>query len=261
MKAFLKKYKELVIISAVVLLIVIYYIICSMMAVNRYLDDFNESYWSRQEDVDKKETVQMHRVPGYHELLQENGRLGGLVKLARNDSIGLFLDLTDSVAQLMVKGVSVRNIPLQEMCLGPLFSRANPEALYDLLSEPFRVINFKATIDKEPLHVVNAPKDSSDVIPSVKPDTTHAESVFFILETDKNLRFYFYQMEDGSPDAKVGYCFDLEDKWMMIKKTIRSVFAFKVPEYIPTIRIGVSKEDAKVLFRALPPQGQIVVTM
>lgn len=261
MKAFLKKNIVWTILSVVVLIAAVYYIVFSMLAVSRYVDQFNKDYWNKQEHPDKKETVEMRRVPGYHELLKEQGRLGGLVKLARNDSIGLFLNLTDSLAQLMIKGVAVRSIPVREMNLGPLFARAGQEALYDLLSEPFRVKDFKATIDKEPLNVVQAPKDSGEVLPAVKPDTSHAEPVCFILDTDKGIRLFFYQTEGGSPDAKVIRRFEREDKWAAIKNTMRSILAFEVPGYTPTLRIGVSKEDAKVLFRALPPNGQIVVTL
>lgn len=250
----------MLIITVVVLAVVIYYITCSMMAVDRHIDKFNEEYWSRQAEEDKKETVEMHRVPGYHGLLEQKGLLGGLVELAKNDSIGLFLNLPDSVAQLMIKGVAVRNIPLREIHLSPLVVGASPEALYDFFARAFRVTDSRATIDKEPVNVVNAPKDSSDVIPAIKPDTSNSQSVFFTLDTDKDLRFYFYETGDEA-DGHAALRFEWVDRWAEAKKNMAAISRFKIPDYLPVIRIGVSREDAKVLYRALPPYGQIVLTL
>lgn len=260
MKAFFKRYGMLLIAAGIVLAIAIYYITFSMLAVNRYIDKFNGEYWSRQSDGDKKETVEMHRVPGYHELLVEKGLLGGLVNMAKNDSIGLFLNMPDSVAQLMIKGVAVRNIPLREMRLSPLIAGADPEALYDFFAQAFRVTDSRATIAKEPVNVVNAPKDSSDVIPTVQPDTSNSEPVFFTLDTDKGLRFYFYETGEEA-DAHAALQFEWADRWAEAKKTMSAISKFTIPDYLPVIKIGVSREDAKVLYRAFPHNGQIVMTL
>lgn len=243
---------------AVAAVLSVWYITGTVKAVNRYVEQFNATYEVKEEP--EGQGVNMYRVPGYHELLKEKGLLSSQVKLARTDSIGLFLNLPDSVAQLMIKGVAVRSIPLQKIGLPSLFSRTSQEALYEWLSEPVLVHTLKATIAKEPVNVVQAPKDSSDAVPLLKPDTTNREPVFFMLGSDRGLRLYFYQTERGGRDSRAAFAFEWADRWQEVKQNLRSVFAFRVPPYVPTLRIGISKEDAKVLYRALPEKGRVVIT-
>lgn len=259
----MRKYRNLIIIASVVVIIVVYYVICSMMAVGRYTDQFNDAYWSGVEEAAKKESVEMKKVPGYQEALHDRGLLKAQVQMAANDSIGLFLNLPDSVAKMMIKGVSVRDIKIEEIQLSPFFRRADQEAIYDLLSEPMRITFSTATIAQEPLNEVQAPKDSkaADSIPMITPDTSNSQPVFFILNTDKNVRFYVYQTErDNFSDIKAAWNFAIDDRWAEAKKTAGAIFSFRVPEYMPTIKIGINKVDAKVLYRAIPPHGQILLT-
>lgn len=254
----IQRHKKLTGTVAVVLILSVWYIAGTMKGVNRYVERFNAAYGVGEEP--EGENVNMYRVPGYHELLKEKGLLSSQVKLARNDFIGLFLNLPDSVAQLMIKGVAVRSISLRKIGLPSLFSRTSQEALYEWLSEPVVTKTLKATIAKEPVNVVQAPKDSSDVVPSLKPDTTNREPVFFILDSDRGLRLYFYQTERGGQDSRAAFAFEWAYRWQEVRQNLRSLFTFQVPPYVPTLRIGISKEDARVLYRALPERGRIVIT-
>lgn len=242
-----------------VLILSAWYITGTVKAVNRYVEQFNATYAVEEAETEGQD-VNLYRVPGYHELLKEKGLLSSQVKLARTDSIGLFLNLPDRVAQLMIKGVAVRSIPLQKVGLPSLFRRTSQEALYEWLSEPVVTRTLKATIAKEPVNVVQAPKDSSDVVPSLKPDTTNREPVFFILDSDRGLRLYFYQTERGGSDSRAALAFEWADRWEEVRQNLRSLLAFRVPPYMPALRIGISKEDAKVLYRALPENGRVVIT-
>ncbi len=47
----------------------------------------------------------------------------------------------------------------------------------------------------------------------------------------------------------------LEDTWSALKR----VAGFKVPEYHPFIKIRLSRADAKIIYRAVPRNGQIAI--
>lgn len=258
MSTFFHHYKILIIAALLVLIVAAWYITGTVMSVNRYVEQFNATYDVKDEQPG--EQVNMYRVPGYHELLREKGLLSSHIQLAKNDSIGLFLNLSDSVAQLMIKGLAVRDIPLQKIEFPSVFKRTSQEALYEWLSVPVSAKTILATIDKEPLNVVQAPKDTNDFVPDVKPDTTNRETVFFILDSERDLRLYFYQIEKDDSEWKAALSFEWEDRWKQVKQNICSIFKFEVPVYVPTLRIGITKEDAKVLYRALPENGKIVIT-
>jgi hypothetical protein len=42
----------------------------------------------------------------------------------------------------------------------------------------------------------------------------------------------------------------------MIFEDLKKVFLFKVPEYHPFIKIRIPASDARIIYRALPLQGQ-----
>lgn len=257
MKEFWKNSKYFVIAFAVILVFSVYYAVMLRKAVTDYTLQFEEKYGVKEQT--DTTVVDLYRVPGYHELLREQGMLDGLVRLAKSDSVNLFLNLPEKSAQLMIKGVAVRNIPLQEMTSGALFRSASDEALYNWLSEPLQIVGSVATIDKEPVNIVVAPKDTSDEVPEVVPDTLQKDPVIFILETNRDLRLYFYQTDQDQ--QKEVFKYNWNYRWQEAREALKSILAFKVPEYTPTLFIGLSKEDAKVIYRAIPQEGQIVVTL
>lgn len=257
MKRFWKNNKYFIIAFGVILIFAIYYVVMLRMSVNHYIVEFEDKYGVKEQT--ETEGVDLYRVPGYHELLKEQGMLDGLIRLAKSDSVNLFLNLPEKSAQLMIKGVAVRNVPLQEMTTDALFRRATDEALYNWLSEPLQIVGGMATIDKEPVTVVIAPKDTSDEVPEVVPDTLQKEPVFFILETNRDLRLYFYQTDPGERGEV--YDFNRRYRYREAREALKAILSFKAPEYTPTLFIGLSKEDAQVIYRALPQQGQIVITL
>lgn len=239
-------------ISGLAGMLLVVYIVCSEMVVRRAIKDVNRAYW---EQIGEQERNIWHKVPGYTELLKEKSVLAALVKLAGSDSIGLFLNLPDSVAQLMIKGVSVRNIPLQKIHWSRFFERLDTEVEYDLFSVPLQVEFSEATIVKEPINTVQAPKDSADVIPQLQPDTAHTDPVCFVLNTDRKVRFYFYETERSGK----AFLFDCKDRIRATGSVLKAMTGLDGSSYVPTIRIGLSREDAKVLYRALPWKARIVV--
>lgn len=257
MKLFWKNNKYFIIAFGVILVFAIYYVVMLRTSVGQYIVGFEEKYGIKEEAG--TEGVDLYRVPGYHELLKEQGLLDGLVRLAKSDSVNLFLNLPEKSAQLMIKGVGVRNVSLQEMKTDALFQRASDEALYNWLSEPLQIVGGMATIDKEPVNVVIAPKDTSDEVAEIVPDTLQKEPVFFILETNRDLRLYFYQTDPGEHGEV--FKFNWKYRWQEACEALKAVLSFKAPEYTPTLFIGLSKEDAQVIYRALPQQGQIVITL
>ena len=86
---------------AVAVVLSVWYIAGAVKAATRYVEQFNATYEVKEEP--EGQGVNMYRVPGYHELLKEKGLLSSQVKLARTDSVGLFLNLPDSVAQLRLR--------------------------------------------------------------------------------------------------------------------------------------------------------------
>lgn len=250
----------LIIAGSVLALFVIYYLVMSVSAVNRTVNEFDNAYFASLEQKEG-DTINLCAIPGYIDMIRDKAFLSSQVKMAESDSIGLLINVRDSVIQLLIKGLPVRTVAIDGYDVSPFFHRANQEAIYSMLSTPLTITGMQATFMKNPVSVKIAPKDTSEVVVSEKPDTTDFEAVFFTLDTDRNIRFFFEQQEDTvGADRRARFFFDLKDRTRMASATMKSVVRLKTPPYVPYIKIWVPKAEAKIIYRAIPREGMIVLT-
>jgi hypothetical protein len=250
----------LIIAGSLIMLFILYYMVMAVSAVNRTVNNFDNAYFASLEQKEG-DTINLCAIPGYIDMIRDKAFLGSQVKLAESDSIGLLINVRDSVIQLLIKGLPVRTVPIDEYDISPFFQRANQEAIYSMLSTPLTITGMQATFMKDPVSVKIAPKDTSQTVESVKPDTTDFEAVFFTLETDRNIRFFFEQQEDTvSADRRARFFFDLKDRTRSATTTMKSVIRLKTPPYVPYIKIWIPKAEAKIIYRAIPREGLIVLT-
>jgi hypothetical protein len=129
-----------------------------------------------------------------------------------------------------------------------------------MFSLPLSITNDLSTISKDPILIKLAPKDTSEYIPDVMPDTSMTEPVNFILEMNNGIRIYIYQTENTKfSDKKSLYIFDIKYRIHDTWNALKSVVHFKVPDYHPFIKLRLPRSDAKIIYRAIPKNGQIAV--
>lgn len=229
----------------------------SMSSLNNSVRRFNEAWQASRAEGD---TIDRRAIPGYMELLGQKSFLNGQVRLAESDSIGLLVNVKDSIIQLLVRGLPIRDIVIRRYDISPFFYRVNQEAMDELLSEPLKITGSKATFLKEPLSLKIAPKDTTEAVIDIKPDTTDFEPVFFTLETDHGIRFLFEQEEDTvRTDRHARFMFNLHDRIDNTGSLLHSVTRIEKPYCTPYVRIRLPKAEAKIVYRALPVEGLIVL--
>jgi hypothetical protein len=254
------KYKWYIITGAVLLVLTVLYLAKSVSAVNHAVRAFDNAYFASLEQKEG-DTIDHCAIPGYIDLIRKKAYLGAQVKLAESDSIGLIINMRDSVIQLLIKGLPIRSVKIDEYEISPFFQRVNQEAIYSMLSSPMKITGMQATFMKDPVSVKIAPKDTSEAVVATRPDTTDFEAVFFTFNTDQNVRFFFEQQEDTiGADGRARFFFDLKDRSKNAKATMKAVVRFDVPPYVPYIKIWIPKAEAKIVYRALPREGLIVLT-
>jgi hypothetical protein len=257
------KFKWYIIIGIILLAAVIYYISCSVAAVNHAVSAFDKAYFASHPQKES-DTIDACAIPGYVEKLRKRAYLNAQDKMAASDSVGVCLNMRDSIVSLKIKGVEVRRIKIRACVISPFFKRANQEALYSSLSAPLVVTNIEATLAKDPLKVKVAPKDTTEFLASVqeKPDTNDFEAVFYKLQTDKNFQLIVAQAEDTvKTDRKAHFYFDFNDRLDHAKADMKAITSLKTPDYTPFIKIWVPKADAKIIFYAIPTRGMITLTL
>jgi hypothetical protein len=144
--------------------------------------------------------------------------------------------------------------------ISSILSGANDNAVLSMLSAPLTIVSSLATIKKEPVMLKIAPKDTSEYKPDIVPDTTLTDHVNYILEMNQGIRIYVYQEEHAKFKDKMDqFLFDFKDRMRDTWSAVKSVAVFKVPVYHPYIKMKLPRSDAKIIYRAIPKNGQIAV--
>jgi len=201
------------------------------------------------QSVPEKEADTIRRTHEEWKLMKEKSFLTARINLAGNDSIGMTINLEDSLVQLETKGVVLRQIRIGKSETSRFFRSFKPEAYVRVFSKPFTITEIEGSIVKEPIVVKKAPRDTTEAASNTTPiDTGKVEFVEWHLRLDSTFVVSFVQSDQGTGS------FD----WPTIKYN-RKLFRLKTPDYSPEITIFLPGKDAKSFFRALPPRGMVAL--
>jgi hypothetical protein len=238
---------------------IIYYSIMSMMGPTRKLAAIKKEFTPLQ-TAKKEDDKKIFSDSAYLRLLKERAFLQAKIIMAETDSIYLTINLADSSINLEISGVVVHAARMRSITASRIFMKGDENTILSMLSIPFTISYDIATILKEPVMIKMAPKDTSEYKPDIMPDTSITEPVNYILEMTNGARIYVYQEEDEKfSDKMCHFKFDLNDRLGQTWKAFKSIAVFKVPEYHPFIKIRLPRADAKIIYRAIPKNGQISV--
>jgi hypothetical protein len=238
--------------------IVLYYSVMALISPSVKIRDINDEFGYKAPE----NTVVDERIfsdSAFVKLNREKAFSTARIAMAETDSICLSLNLSDSTAILEINGVEVHRAGLSYIRTSKVFMKADEYAISSLLSSPFTISRDFSTIRKEPLMIKIAPKDTSEYKPDILPDTAKIENVNYMMEMENGFRLYVYQENDEEGGGLRKYFFDVNDRFRNIAAIFASIFSFKVPEYHPSVKIKMDRDDAKIIYRALPRYGQIAV--
>jgi hypothetical protein len=248
-----------IILISIVLLAVVYYVVMSILSPARKLDEIRHEYSAKP--AEKSDVAQkILKDRDYLKLMKEKAFLQSKVVMAESDSIYLTINLADSTANLEISGVIVHKAKMSSVKISSILSGANDNAVLSMLSVPLTIVSSQATIKKEPVMIKIAPKDTSEYKPDIVPDTSLTEHVNYILEMNHGIRIYVYQEEHTKFKDKMDqFVFDFKDRLRDTWNSVKRVAVLKVPVYHPYIKLRLPRSDAKIIYRAIPKNGQIAV--
>jgi len=246
-------------ILVIVAVLILYYSVMSVVSPGKKLSEIRSEYGIKAGDSDKIDKNIIYDS-AYIRLVKEKGFLRSKIAMAGTDSIYMTVNLADSVVSLEISGVTVHTCKITKIRTSKIFRTGDESTISGMFGNPLNIINDYSTIRKEPLMIKTAPRDTSEYRPDIIPDTSYIEPAGYILETDRNVRIFIYQEETATLHDKLSlFRFDLNDRIRSAWKSLKRIIIFRVPEYQPYIKIRVSKSDARILYRALPLNGQIAV--
>lgn len=246
---------SIIVVAIIACVFLLYYAIMTSLGPGRKMNELSGAYTPK---LAEGVNTAIFYDSAWLALTREKSFLQSRTLMAQTDSIYLTINLPDSSANVEISGVTVYSARISDYSMSSILRKGDRNVIYSLLSQPLQIEDALSSIRKEPLMIKIAPKDTSEYQPDVMPDTSIVEPVNFMLKMNNGLRIYVYQEEEGDGTGKSHtFRFDLNQRLRDTWSSVKSVAVFRVPEYHPFIKIRIPREDAKIIYRALPRNGQI----
>jgi hypothetical protein len=209
----------------------------------------------------KPDRAQKEKLAAFIELEKESIFLHNKLHLAKQDSIYLVLDMKDSTINLEIKGVTVRKNKIMESRMSKRFHLIDHENLVPWLTKPFTLEKALATIPKAPIVVKQAPKDTVEAaLMATKPEPPQTTAVFFTFYFDRNLVIEIDQNdppdEEDYEQVKAYRKQRKEENYLSLWQKMNLV---RHADQKMKIRLVVSEEDARSIYRAVPMNTHLIL--
>ncbi|MFO7613355.1 MAG: hypothetical protein R6W71_01810 [Bacteroidales bacterium] len=185
------------------------------------------------------------------------------LSLAGMDSIYLVLDVVDSMVMLEIKGVTVRANKILDLKKSKRFALISHENLLPWISQPFTLERELSTIPKMPIVLKQAPKDTLEAAQiSSTPLPPESTAVFFTFYFDRNLVIEF---EQDSPLAANDYpayrSYKAKKRKVQRHSLFQTIRSPRQADHPMLIRLVVSEDDARAIYRAVPSKTHLVLKL
>jgi len=186
------------------------------------------------------------------------------LELAKKDSIGLVIDLTDSTAKLEVKGVPIRHCKILRYRHSDLARRLRGQGrLHQWLAAPFILQKELATLPKAPIRIKEAPKDTIEAAESKGEDLPiEQRDAEFTLQFDRNLTLSVEQTQPPSFAGRMREMwYGLRRNFSEARDAVTALLHLQLPQHRLWIEIELPREDAKAIYRALPTRASLALRL
>ncbi len=202
--------------------------------------------------------------PNLMNQLKEKAYLDAQLTLAKSDSSGLVINLKDSTALLVIKGVTLRVSKIDDIKQDRIFKGLNGPAYSKLFSKPLICTSDSSTVVKAPIEYHKAPKDTIEAMQQLRlPDSLVCEPGYYSLNLNRGIRLVMVQSEEWTTpeEIAVGERFksDMQRQNFFLYR-IKDLISKETPDYVPTIVLKTSKYNIRAIYRGLPDKVSVVLT-
>ena len=186
-----------------------------------------------------------------------------MLKLSEKDSIQLSVNLADSTINLYINGVNIHKTYTKYFEQDYLLHELSNIQSVKVFSQPLKICSQNATIRKEPIVVRQAPKDTIEAsLNATEPITLTQNPAFILLRLEHGIDLFIEQ--DSNPDFNdswVKFRYYAEFNTAKILNSLVHFVAFQKQEYYPTICIKIPANDLQAIYRALPENAFVVISL
>jgi len=247
---------------SLIVLFLIFYLTMNVMATKQWISGFNLKHETTKADK-KHADASLFRDSAFVSLQREISFIKARTALTSAEPIALIVNITDSTATLVIKGVTVHKSAITEINISHTLFAVEPYWLAAELSSPLQIKHSRATIEKEPIIVKNAPNDTTEVENTGNlPDTSNTTPVFFELTFHNGFRLIVLEEDSDEAIYRRAYRrFFYGPALASARRNVISILKFKIPEYTPEIRISMPGDEARAIYRAIPEEGFVALRL
>jgi len=195
------------------------------------------------------------------DLKKSENFLHSRVNIVNDDSSYLVLDLMNKTFTLEMKGILLYECHIKSFNIASSIKDQPDEDIIHWMAEPFYLKHIDATIQKGTLKEMIAPKDT---VEANKKDETpripKRDDVYLVMDFDRDLRLIIRQIEKPDKEGQ-GRIDSLQWKYRKfeILNNLHALIHFNGELIKPRIEIVLPKEDATILYLALPNKPKLLL--
>jgi len=200
--------------------------------------------------------------------LKQKAWLESRLKMASLDSIGMSIDLEQLTIQLELKGVVIMSSKIRGCSISGFFKKIDGNVYFTTFGTPLTIKEYKSSIEKNPLKIVQVPKDTiaaqaaADADAKKEKEALKSENVFWTVKLDRGFDLDIQGIDsiaEAQKKYKLGKGFEFERDLKNIANSFQHILKFTKPTYTPEILISIPENEAKAILRALPRNASVTI--
>lgn len=242
---------------------ILLYLAASTASPIRKMNEWNMIATS--DSVFMKKYTEIATYPRLLPLVKERAQKEALLAMARQDSVGLIIDLNNKKASLMLKGVQIHTSEIKSYTIDPIFKGIQSPAYRKLFSTPINNISEEASFVKIPIIVRKAPKDTTEAMQialqmAKNPVAPPVDPAYINFEMEYGFKLIFAQNEWVTEEEKtLQKKFEADMRKLKRENNMNALFNFKNPTYIPSIVLYMEGKEIRAIYRAIPKKTNFVI--
>lgn len=200
-----------------------------------------------------------------YQLKTEEAFLQAQLQMSKSDSIGLCINLRDSVIALKIRGVDVRSCKIEHFRSSHALRHLQATgAVLNWLSNSFTLQRDWSSIPKAPIRVKKAPKDTLEASQTKSEPYTELgkNDVYLTLQFDRNLIVHIRQTQSPSWRGRFWkWIYSAKLKFYILENRIMALWQGQLPTNLRWIELEIAQNDAVAIYRALPQRAQLALRL
>lgn len=245
-------------------LIVLLYLAAIIAAPIRRMNQWNN--YATSDSVFMNKYKEIAKYPKLLPLVKDRAQKEAQVSLAKQDSVGLVINLKEKKASLMLKGVEIHSSNISSFYIDPIFNGIQSPAYRKLFTSPVTIVSEEySSLVKVPIIHRKAPKDTTEAMQialqlAKNPVPPPIDPAYVNFKMEHGFRILLAQDKWVTDEEKsLQKKFEADVRKMKRENILNAISHFKDPTYSPYIILYLDGKEIRAIYRAIPKNADFVL--